>query len=422
MRTLILNSRQLRRSEVLTQLAARQITPQDAAHLLGVSLRHLRRLRRRFASEHLASVVHGNTGRAPKNRTDPQLLARLSALCGTGGKYHDFNISHLCDLLARDEGLCLPRSTLSLLLRRAGVRRPPPAKSAARRMRRERKAQEGMMLQVDGSPHDWLEGRAPRMALIGAIDDATSKLVYASFRPAEDQAGYLIMLREIALGYGLPRLIYHDRHTILRSPKEPTLAEELAGRRPRSQVQRVMEGLGIEPIPALSPQAKGRIERLWRTLQDRLTKEMRLAAVGTLAEANAFLPAFIEAYNARFACPPADEQSAWVALAPTTDIEYHFATCEERKVRHDHTIAYGGQSWQLVIGRGEPSLSGKWIEVHVTPEGGLYVYDGPRRVEHRAVSAVVAAPRPQVKAHGPLTKKEPDAQARVRRLRYLHAM
>lgn len=418
-----MNSRQLRRSEVLTQLAAGQITAHDAAHLLGVSLRHLRRLRRRFASEHLASLVHANTGRAPKNRTDPTILARLIALCGAGGKYHDFNISHLRDLLARDEGLCLPRSTLSLLLRRAGVRRPPPSKSAARRMRRPRKSQEGMMLQVDGSPHDWLEGRAPRMSLVGAIDDATSKLVYASFRPSEDQAGYLLMLREIALAYGLPRLIYHDRHTILRSPKEPTLEDELAGRRPRSQVQRVMEGLGIRGIPALSPQAKGRIERLWRTLQDRLTKELRLAAVGTLAEANAFLPAFIEAYNARFAQPPEEEAGAWVALEAGADLHYHFSTREERKVRRDQTIAYGGENWQLVVGRGEPSLAGKWVGVHVTPEGGLYVYDGERRLEHRVVGAHQLPVSSEVTAlRPPRPKKEPDAQARVRRLRYLHAM
>jgi hypothetical protein len=425
MRTITLNQQQLRRAEIITQLIAGHISSQDAAHLLGVTLRHLRRLRARFATQHLDSIIHGNTGRAPANRTDPQLVARLLVLCGEGGKYHDFNISHLTDLLARDEAITVARSTLSLLLRRKGVRSPPRTKTETKRMRRERKHQEGMMLQIDGSPHDWLEGRAAAMSLVGAIDDATSKIIYASFRPSEDQAGYLVMLREIARTYGLPRLLYHDRHTILRSPKEPTLADELAGRRPQSQVQRVMQELGIKSIPALSPQAKGRIERLWRTLQDRLTKELRLADIRTLEAANEFLPSFITAYNARFALAAAQEQSAWMELPQAMDIEYQFSTREERKVRRDHTIAYQGETLQIVLRRDEPSLSTKWVEVHVTPEGSIYLYDEQRRLEHRVVSAVDRAlllRPPQQSSRPPKVKREADPQARVRRLRYLHAM
>ncbi len=173
------------------------------------------------------------------------------------------------------------------------------------------------MLQIDGSPHDWLEGRAPQMALIEAIDDATSKIICACFRPSEDQHGYLVMLRSIARRYGLSRLLYHDRHTILRSPKEMTLADELAGRRRQSQVQRVIRELGIESIAALSPQAKGRIE-------------------------------------------------------------YQFSTCEARKVRRDHTIASHGETLQILLSRDEPSVSGKWVSVHVTPEGSTYLYDERR--------------------------------------------
>ena len=109
----------------------------------------------------------------------------------------------------------------------------------------------------------WLEGRGPKMDLLGAIDDATGKVVYAHFRPSEDQVGYLLMLRTVALTHGLPHILYHDRHTILRSPKQATIEDELAGRQPQSQIQRIMEELGITSIPALSPQAKGRIERLW---------------------------------------------------------------------------------------------------------------------------------------------------------------
>ncbi len=147
------------------------------------------------------------------------------------------------------------------------------------------------------------EGRGPEMDLLGAIDDATGKVVYVHFLKSEDQVGYLLTLRTVALTYGLPHILYHDRHTILRSPKQATIEDELAGRQPQSQIQRVMEQLGITSIPALSPQAKGRIERLWQTFQDRLIKEMRLAGIDSLEQANAFLETFIPAYNERFAKP-----------------------------------------------------------------------------------------------------------------------
>jgi transposase len=421
MRTLTLSTRHQRRAEVLTRLSAGQLSTLDAAQLLGVTLRQVQRLRRRFAAQGLPSVVHGNTGRAPRNRTDPATVERLAALCGAAGKYHDFNVSHLCDLLARDEELRLPRSTLSRLLRVAGVRPPRSPRAAVKRMRRERKSAEGMMLQLDATPFDWLEGRAPRMALAAAIDDATSRVVYASFRPTEDQAGYLLMLRSIATTYGLPHLLYHDRHTILRSPKEPTLEDELAGRRPTSQFQRVAAALGINSIAALSPQAKGRIERLWRTLQDRLTKELRLAAIDTLAAANLFLPAFLTSYNARFAQPAQDPQPAWRALGEEADPHYYFSTCEERRVRRDHTIAWLGRTLQLVPGKEEPSLSSHSVEVRVSPEGEVAVYYEGRRLLHRelapqaAVLAVNTQRRPL-----PLPSRASDAQAEARRRGWLY--
>jgi transposase len=416
-----LSTQQQRRVEVLTRLLAGQLSTLDAAQLLGVTLRQVQRLRRRFVAQGLPSVVHGNTGRAPRNRTDPLLVSRLAALCGAGGIYHDFNVSHLCDLLAREEEIHLPRSTLSRLLRVTGVRPPRLPRAEVKRMRRERKSSEGEMLQIDATPFDWLESRAPRMALAAAIDDATSQIVYASFRPSEDQAGYLLMLRSIATTYGLPHLVYHDRHTILRSPKEPSLEDELAGRRPASQFQRVVAALGITSIAALSPQAKGRIERLWRTLQDRLTKELRLAAINTLDEANAFLPSFIESYNARFAQPARDPQSAWRALDEEADLHYHFSTCETRQVRRDHTIAWLGRTLQLVPAKNEPSLSSKSVEVRVSPEGEIAIYHDGRRLSHREATpqAEVSTLKAQ-RRHSPLPSRATDAQAEARRRGWLY--
>lgn len=410
---------QQRRAEILTQLIAGKLSIADAAQLLRVSRRQVQRLRRRFASAGLSSVVHANTGRAPRNRTDPALVERLRALCGPGGKYHDFNVSHLRDLLARDEALPIARSTLSRLLRINRLRLPPRPRAEVKRMRRERKSAEGMMLQIDATPFDWLEARAPRMALAAAIDDATSQIVYGAFRPTEDQAGYLLMLRSIAVTYGLPRLLYHDRHTILRSPKEPTLEEELAGRRPMSQFQRVIADLGIESIPALSPQAKGRIERLWRTLQDRLTKELRLACVNTLAAANEFLPSFIRDYNSRFARPARDQERAWAALEEEADLHYLFSTCETRQVRRDHTIAWLGRCLQLVPEKMGPTLAAKSVEVRVSPEGSIAIYHERRVVPHREVAAPAPAATAQ-RRRPSLPASTPDGQADARRRGWLY--
>jgi hypothetical protein len=219
--------------------------------------------------------------------------------------------------------------------------------------------------------------------------DATGKVVFLHFRPTEDQVGYLLLLRQIAQVYGLPMALYHDRHTILRSPKQPTLAEQLAGQTPMSQIQRIMHELGIESIPAYSPQAKGRIERLWGTLQDRLTQELRLAGCSTLDTANACLPAFIERYNARFAKEPADSNSAWVPLPANLDIAYYFAVRELRKVRADHCIRYAGQTLQLLPSPKSASLVGQRIHVHVVPEGEIYLYHGKQRLDWQLVQEPV---------------------------------
>lgn len=301
MGTITLNEKQRRRCEIITRLIANKISSSEASELLGRSSRQVRRIRQRYEAQGLETLVHGNQGRPSPRGTPSALIEQLRELAGPTGRYHDFNVSHLAELLARDEGIKLPRSTLSRLLITHHIRPPRRAKLAVKRMQRERKSAEGMMLQTDASPHDWLEGRAPEMDLLGAIDDATGKVVYAGFRRSEDQLGYLLMLRTVALRYGLPHILYHDRHTILRSPKQATIEDELAGRKPQSQIQRIIEQLGITSIPALSPQAKGRIERLWQTFQDRLRKEMRLAGIASLEQANLFLETFIPAYNQRFA-------------------------------------------------------------------------------------------------------------------------
>ena len=204
------------------------------------------------------------------------------------------------------------------------------------------------MLQVDGSPFDWLQDRGPKGTLIGAIDDATGKVLFLTLRPTEDQAGYLLLLRAIAQAawpaHGhLPRPAHH-----------PALAQGadhrggVGGRAPMSQIQRVMDDLGIESIPAYSPQAKGRIKRLWGTLQDRLTKELRLAGVSTLPGGQSLPARLHSSLSSRFARAPQDPNSAWVPLPADIDTSYYFAIRHSRRVRADHCISYSSRTLQLL--------------------------------------------------------------------------
>lgn len=416
MRTITLSDTNQRQFDILTRLQSGVLTAARAAELLAISPRHLHRLRAAFAAEGAAALVHGNHGRSPANRIPEAIWEQVRTLAGPRGSYHDFNVCHLQEELARTHDIQVGRSTLDRWLRAEQLRLPRRRRPTPIYRRRERRSAEGMLIQVDGSPHAWLEDRGPKLCLLGAIDDATGKVLYAHFRPTEDQVGYLLLFRTLCQTHGRPLAVYHDRHTILRSPKRPDLDDELAGTPPQSQIQRLLTELDIEAIPAHSPQAKGRIERLWGTFQDRLTKELRLAGVRTIEAANAFLPDFLTRYNARFAHPAADPTPAWVPLPAACDLAYYFAAREHRRVRTDHTLAWYGQCFQIARQRTAPSLAGQAVTVHVVPEGDVHVYAGTQRLSYTVVERTRAHPTPWSRAAPP---KTPDPAVRARRRAWL---
>jgi hypothetical protein len=230
--------------------------------------------------------------------------------------YAGCNQQHLRDLLAERDGIEWSRATVHRVLAGAGLLEPPARRPRQHRRRRERRSQAGQLVQIDASPHAWLEDRGPRLSLLSAIDDATGEVVAALFRAQEDAHGYLLMMRQLVERHGRPLAVYHDRHSIFRPPTasaEP-LADELAGRRPLTQVGRLFEELGITSIAAHSPQAKGRVERLFGTLQDRLVVELRLAGADSLETANAVLAGYRTRFNAQFAVAPTQPGSAYRPL------------------------------------------------------------------------------------------------------------
>jgi len=226
-----LNRKEQRRLMVLNQLEVSTVTAGRAAELLGLSLRHVRRILAAYRKEGACALAHGNRGRKPRHALDESLKRQVAALAQS--TYTGCNHQHLTELLAEREGITLSRSSVRRILLEVGIRSPRKRRPPKHRSRRERYPREGILLQIDASRDDWLEGRGPYLSLVGAIDDATGKVPYALFRNEEDAQGYTLLLRHIVENEGIPEAPYHDGHSIfVRSRKEPeTLEEQLAGRR-----------------------------------------------------------------------------------------------------------------------------------------------------------------------------------------------
>lgn len=280
-----LSTKEQRRLMVLNHLGSGAISGKEGAELLGLSERQLRRLRRGYERIGAKALAHGNRGRRPANAVDAKLQARVVELAKT--RYAGFNQQHFTEMLAEREGVQLSRQTVNRILTKAGIVSPRRRRAARAHRRRDRFPREGMLLQLDGSRHDWLEGRGPFLSLVGAIDDATGLVPWACFRVQEDAQGYFEVLRETIRRKGVPLAVYSDRHGIFfkTRDKELSLQEQFDGRQRPTQFGRLLEELGIQLILARSPQAKGRVERLWGTFQDRLTSELRLAKISTLEDA-----------------------------------------------------------------------------------------------------------------------------------------
>jgi Winged helix-turn helix len=368
-----LGTREQRRAVVLTRVVAGDWTPAQAALALGLSGRQVRRLLTASRARGPAALVHGNRGRAPANRLPAAVRERIVALAQT--KYAGFNHQHLTEALAEAERLPVGRTTVRRVLLGVGLGSPRSRRAPKHCRRRGRAAREGLLLQADGSRHRWLGPDGPWLTLVGGIDDATGTVPSALFRAQEDAQGYLLWLREVATTEGLPHALYVDRHgSFRRQPHEPlTLEEELAGGPLPTQVGRVLAELGIRSIHALSPQATGRVERLWGTFQDRLCSALRLAGARTLDDANRVLWAFLPRFNARFGVPAAEPGSAYRPLPPALDLAHVFCFRYQRVVANDNSVRLGPHRLQLLPGPDRRSYARVQVEVHERLDGSLAV-------------------------------------------------
>jgi len=339
----MMSVKELRRVHVIRHAMEKTLTQEKAGALVGLTARHVRRLIQRVQQEGDRGVAHRGRGKPSNRRIAERLKAKVLRLYER--RYADVGPTLAAEKLAERHGITINDETLRLWLQARGIdhfrRRKRP-----HRAWRERKAHVGELIQLDGSHHDWFEGRGPRCVLMAYIDDASSRVAarcyaYEGTIPAMDS-----FMRYVTR-YGIPLAIYADKHMTYKSPAEPTVEEQLEGREPRSQFGRALDELGVELIPAHSPQAKGRVERLFKTFQDRLIKEMRLAGITTLADANRFLEGYLPIYNQRFSVQPAQATDLHRPIPAGCDLDRRLCIKTTRCLRKDFTIAHHGRLYQI---------------------------------------------------------------------------
>jgi len=398
--------RKMRFSTILDRWDAGEMTQEAAAELLGMSVRSFQRWKERYEADGEAGLVDRRGSPSPR-RAPGEELERMLGLYRD--KYADFTVKHFHEQLTKRHNYQLGYTVTKLHLHRAGLVKAAPKRSAHRK-KRPRRPMRGMMLHQDGSRHVWIEG-LPAMDLIVTMDDATSE-IYSMFLIAEEgTASTFKALREVIGERGLFCALYTDRGSHYFHTPE---AGGKVSRTQLTQVGRALAHLGIEHIAAYSPQARGRSERLFATLQDRLSKELRLAGIDTVEAANAWLKArYIAEHNVRFAVDPEQEGSAFV---PDANEMWREILCvvEERVVAADNTVAWNGKRLQLPESRLRPHFVKAQVRVHEYPDGACAVFLGPHRLadyDAAGTLRVPSAPKPGV-VLGPV--KDKPCRARLR--------
>src|SRR5580700_6053355 len=377
--TFALSQKELQRVAVISSCLEGKLACARAASLLHLTPRHVKRLKSRLRQGGEAALAHASRGRPSHRRLPDRVRDRILHLART--TYAGFNDHHLCEKLVEQEGFSLGRETLLRLLRSAGIGSPRKRRAPTHRQRRLCRAREGEMLLLDASLHRWLEDRGPQFTLLGFLDDATRKVPVAEFFLTEDARGYFRLLHRLLRRYGVPLSFYGDRHGVfVRSDDHWSLQEQLAGKRQPTQFGRALAQLGVTYIAARSPQAKGRIERLWGTFQDRLTSELRLVGATDLATANQVLRRFLPDYNRRFGRAPRETEKAW-RMAPK-DLSRICCFVHERIVSNDNVVQWDGRRFQIPPQPKRFSFAGAKVQLCESLRGTIEIYHGDSKLHH----------------------------------------
>lgn len=369
-----MSQRELTRLEVIQRVKRKTLKQRQAAELLSVSVRQVKRLCKAYQASGAAGLISKRRGQPSNNRLSEKTINKARRLLRS--RYPDFGPTLATEKLAI-EGVSLSVETVRQLLIGEGLWKAKCVRRPVIHQLRERRARWGELVQIDGSPHDWFEGRARKCTLLVFVDDATSRLMYLQLVAAETTFNYFAAVRSYVTQFGKPLAFYSDKFGVFRV----NIPNALSGTG-LTQFGRALKELDIELICAHSPQAKGRVERANQTLQDRLTKELRLRGLSSLESANAYLPEFIAAYNARFAVAPRSAESAHRPLGKGQELERVLALCERRTLSKNLTLSYNNVIYQIRTKRATYTMRGAHVEVRETSNGEITIEYKQRPLEY----------------------------------------
>ena len=369
----MLKQKDLKRATLIEACIKGECTVKQVAIALGLSERRVKQIKKEVKENGVKSIQHGNRGRKHKNTISDETRKRILNL-RSSYEYEISNFKHFQELLKERENIDISYSALYNILRNAGIKSPKRHRKTKLHHRRKRKECEGMMLQADGTPFDWF-GNGQKYSLHGFVDDATGKITGLYMCKNECLLGYLEVLRQTLENYGIPISLYPDKYSVFFPPKKVndhiTIEEQLNGREKGiTQFGRIIEELGIEMFPASSPQAKGRIERLWETLQSRLTTEFRINNIKTIDEANTFLITYIEKYNSKFSIEASSKNNVFLKLPKRYNLDELLCVRFERTIDNAGVFSINNSKFQIM----DKSLPPKTkVQIYISQKIGIRV-------------------------------------------------
>ena len=371
------NMNELKRISIIQSVVDKKRTQKEAAIALKISDRQVRNLVKRFKEEGAEGLKHKNKPHKPSHALQQNIIDKIVKL-KLSDNYIDTNFAHFRDLLNEREGITISYSALYKILKSHNINSKKSHHDKKIHRRRKRKECEGLLVQTDGTPYDWF-GIGKMYSLHGYIDDATSKILGLYMCENECLLGYLEITRQMLENYGSPVAIYSDKFSVFFPAKSQklTIEDELNGKKkPTTQFKRIMDSLGVELIAASTSQAKGRIERLWETLQDRLTIEFKLNNITTIEDANNFLPSYIEKYNAQFAIEPTNKKSKFIPIPAYIDLDLLLAGKWTRVLDSSGTFTIQNHKFQVAD---ENILPGAKVDVYISHKIGIIVLYNKKR-------------------------------------------
>ena len=389
-----MSQKELRRLHVIHKVIEGSLTQVRAAEIISLSERQMRRIVRRIGEEGDKGIQHRSRGQESNRKASKGLAERVVRLYRE--KYQGFGPTLMAEKLRELEGIGVSKESVRRWLIEAGQWQKR-RKVRTHRQWRERKSCFGEMLQLDGSHHDWFEGRRGKCVLMGYIDDGTNR-VYGRFYEYEGTIPAMDSFKRYIRKYGIPMSIYMDKHTTYKSPAEPSIEDELNGTEPLSEFGRALTELEVKSIHAHSPQAKGRIERLFKTLQDRLVKEMTLKGITTIEEANRHLEGYLAVHNKRFAVKAREKEDLHREIPKGLNLDKILCIRTVRALRNDFTVAHNRKLYQI-----EKSIRSKEVTVQERINGSIFITHKEERLPFREITA--RPEKPQKPASMPRQRK-----------------